>query len=149
MFPRKLNDHISAKQGHHQIYDYLPKLLYYILIPYCIIRKGNTPRSLLFKNRLVLVKIFPMRTSDFSTVLILPAALCPLGSTQPLTEMSTRNLPGFKARQARKEENSTAICEPIVYKMWESRRLTILRASAACYRNTFTIFYIRNNLKII
>jgi hypothetical protein len=37
-----------------------------------------------------------------------------LGSTQPLTEMGTRNLPGVKARPARKAENPTAICEPIV-----------------------------------
>jgi hypothetical protein len=37
-----------------------------------------------------------------------------LGSTQPLTEMSTRNLPGGKGRPARKADNPTAICEPIV-----------------------------------
>jgi hypothetical protein len=37
-----------------------------------------------------------------------------LGSTQPLTEMSTMNLPGDKERPARKAENLTAICEPIV-----------------------------------
>jgi hypothetical protein len=37
-----------------------------------------------------------------------------LGSTQPLTEMSTRNLPGGKRRPARKSDNLTAICEPIV-----------------------------------
>jgi hypothetical protein len=37
-----------------------------------------------------------------------------LGSTQPLTEMSTRNLPGGKGRPARKVGNLTAICEPIV-----------------------------------
>jgi hypothetical protein len=37
-----------------------------------------------------------------------------LGVTQPLTEMSTRNLPGVKARPARKADNVTAICEPIV-----------------------------------
>jgi hypothetical protein len=36
-----------------------------------------------------------------------------LGSTQPLTEMSTRNLPGAKGRQARKADNLTDICEPI------------------------------------
>jgi hypothetical protein len=40
-----------------------------------------------------------------------------LGSTQPLTEMSTINLPGGKGRPARKAENLTAVCEPIVYKM--------------------------------
>jgi hypothetical protein len=37
-----------------------------------------------------------------------------LGSTQPLTEMSTRNLPGGKGRSERKADNLTAICEPIV-----------------------------------
>jgi hypothetical protein len=37
-----------------------------------------------------------------------------MGSTQPLTEMSIRNLPGGKARPARKADNLTAICEPIV-----------------------------------
>jgi hypothetical protein len=37
-----------------------------------------------------------------------------LGSTQPLTEMSTRNLPGGKKWPARRADNLTAICEPIV-----------------------------------
>jgi hypothetical protein len=37
-----------------------------------------------------------------------------LWSTQPLTEMSTRNLPGGKRRPTRKADNLTAICEPIV-----------------------------------
>jgi hypothetical protein len=36
-----------------------------------------------------------------------------LGSTQPLTEMSTRNLPGGKERPARMAD-ITAISEPIV-----------------------------------
>jgi hypothetical protein len=35
-------------------------------------------------------------------------------STQPATEMSTRNLPGSKGRPAREADNLTAICEPIV-----------------------------------
>jgi hypothetical protein len=47
-----------------------------------------------------------------------------LGSTQPLTEMSTRNLRGGKRRPAREADNVTAICEPIVLKMWEPRRPT-------------------------
>jgi hypothetical protein len=37
-----------------------------------------------------------------------------LGSTQPLTEMSTRNLSGRKVRPARKADNLIAICESIV-----------------------------------
>jgi hypothetical protein len=37
-----------------------------------------------------------------------------LGSTQPLTEISTRNIPGGKGRPARKADNLTAICEPIM-----------------------------------
>jgi hypothetical protein len=37
-----------------------------------------------------------------------------LGSTQPLTEMSTRNLPGGKGRPVREADNLTAICKPIV-----------------------------------
>jgi hypothetical protein len=37
-----------------------------------------------------------------------------LGSTQSLTQMSTKNLPGGKGRPERKADNLTAICEPIV-----------------------------------
>jgi hypothetical protein len=37
-----------------------------------------------------------------------------------------------KERPACKADNLAAICEPIVYKMWDSRRLTALWASAAC-----------------
>jgi hypothetical protein len=59
-----------------------------------------------------------------------------LGSTQPLTEMSTRNLPGGKGRPARKADNLTAICEQTVYEMWEPRRFTTLWASKDCYRNS-------------
>jgi hypothetical protein len=51
-----------------------------------------------------------------------------LGTTQRLSEMSTRNLPG----------NLTVICEAIVLKMWELRRLTTLWQSTAYYRDSFT-----------
>jgi hypothetical protein len=37
-----------------------------------------------------------------------------LGSTEPLTEMSTRNLPGVKGQPACKADNLTTIYEPIV-----------------------------------
>jgi hypothetical protein len=37
-----------------------------------------------------------------------------LESTQRLTEMNTRNIPWGKGRPVRKDDNLTAICEPIV-----------------------------------
>jgi hypothetical protein len=38
-----------------------------------------------------------------------------LGSNQRLTEMSTRNRPGSKARPMFKADNLTAVYEPITY----------------------------------
>jgi hypothetical protein len=63
-------------------------------------------------------------------------------STQPLTEISIRNLPGDKGRPTRKADNLAAICEPNVYKMWEPRRLTTLWASTAYYMDSFTFFFL-------
>jgi hypothetical protein len=60
-----------------------------------------------------------------------------LGSTQPVTEMYTRNILGGEGRPAHKADNLTAICEPIVYKMWEPQHLTTLWVSTARYRDTF------------
>jgi hypothetical protein len=37
-----------------------------------------------------------------------------LGSTQPLTELSTINLPGVKGRPARKADNLTSIIKSII-----------------------------------
>jgi hypothetical protein len=51
--------------------------------------------------------------------------------------MSTRNLLGGIRRPHPKAINLTAICELIVYKMWESRRLTVLWSSTACCRDNF------------
>jgi hypothetical protein len=39
-----------------------------------------------------------------------------LGSTQPLTEINIRNLPGSNGRPAGQADNLTAICQPIVWK---------------------------------
>jgi hypothetical protein len=66
-----------------------------------------------------------------------------LRSTQPLTEMSDKNIPGGEGRPARKSDNLTAICEPIVYKMWEPQHLTALWVSTARYRDTFTFIWRR------
>jgi hypothetical protein len=57
---------------------------------------------------------FPMMSLDFSIDLILAAPLITLGSTQSLKEMSTRNLSRGIRRPARKSDNLTATCEPIV-----------------------------------
>jgi hypothetical protein len=63
-----------------------------------------------------------------------------LGSTQPPTEMSTRNLREGKGQPARGTDNLTAICES-VYKIWEPRHLTTLWAFTACYRDSFTFIF--------
>jgi hypothetical protein len=47
---------------------------------------------------------------------------------------------GGKWRPARKADNLTAICEPIVLKMWDPQRLTTLWASMAWYRDSFTFY---------
>jgi hypothetical protein len=64
-----------------------------------------------------------------------------LGSTQPATEMSTRNLPGGKGRPACKADNLTAICEPTVWKMCERRRLATLWAFTAYKRDSFAFTF--------
>jgi hypothetical protein len=55
-----------------------------------------------------------------------------LGSTQLLTEMSTRNFPGGKKLLALRADNLAAICESNVCKLWEPQPLTTLRATMAC-----------------
>jgi hypothetical protein len=51
-----------------------------------------------------------------------------LGSTLPLTDISTRNHAGFKGMPACKADLS-AICERVVEKMWENRH----RYFAVCF----------------
>jgi hypothetical protein len=68
-----------------------------------------------------------------------------LWSTQPLTEMSTRELPWGKGQPARKAGNLTSIFEPTVKKMGERRRLTALWASPACYRDSFISMNVANS----
>jgi hypothetical protein len=50
--------------------------------------------------------------------------------TYPLTEMTASKIlgggGGFEARPERKANNLTAMCEPIVYTMWDPRHFTTL-----------------------
>jgi hypothetical protein len=46
--------------------------------------------------------------------------------TQPLTEISARNVSEGNARPARKAGNLAVICEQIVCTMWEPQHLTTL-----------------------
>jgi hypothetical protein len=43
-----------------------------------------------------------------------PSSTMALGSTQPLSEMNTSNLPGSKGRPASKADNLAASCKPTV-----------------------------------
>jgi hypothetical protein len=61
----------------------------------------------------------PVRVPDEVDFFNLPnpsTRIMALESTQPLTEMSTRNIPGGKKRQARRADNLAAICKPSVRK---------------------------------
>jgi hypothetical protein len=57
---------------------------------------------------------FPMMSLNFFNLPNPTSLTMALGSTQPLTETSTRNLPGGKGQPAHKADNLIAICEAIV-----------------------------------
>jgi hypothetical protein len=57
---------------------------------------------------------FPMRSLGFLKLSNPSNCTVALGSTQPPTEMSTRNLPGGKGQPARKADNFTVNRESIV-----------------------------------
>jgi hypothetical protein len=71
-------------------------------------------------------------------------------STQPLTEMSTRNLPGRKGLPAHKADNLTANCEPmsikcgiinVLYSFGPPRPITWIVHLAVCAPNNFGVFF--------
>jgi hypothetical protein len=57
---------------------------------------------------------FPMRLLDFFNLPYHSSGTRAPGSTQPVTEMSTRNFPGGKGWPARKDDNLAAMCERTV-----------------------------------
>jgi hypothetical protein len=68
--------------------------------------------------------------------------------TQPLTEMSTSNFLGGKARPAHKAD-LTATRKHIFYKMWEHQRFTTLWSSMAFYKDRFTGLYLGQKESLI
>jgi hypothetical protein len=65
-----------------------------------------------------------------------------LGSTQLLTEMSTRNLLGGKGRPAHKADDFTAVCGKAIQKMWEPQHFITPWATTTSYRDNFTFFFL-------
>jgi hypothetical protein len=96
-----------------------------------VVGSGNMLRADSFTDEVV--GIFNLPNPSSRTIALV--------STQPLTEMNTRNLPGIKGRPLRKADNLTAIYEPFVEKTWEPRRLTNLWYSTPCYRDSFSFFF--------
>jgi hypothetical protein len=47
---------------------------------------------------------------------------------------------GSQVLSVHRADNLTAICNPIVYTVWDSEHDTNLLASMACYGNNFTFF---------
>jgi hypothetical protein len=58
---------------------------------------------------------------------------------QLLTELNTSTFLVVRDSRPSLEADLTAICEPIVKKMWESLHLTTQRATTACCRDSSTI----------
>jgi hypothetical protein len=56
----------------------------------------------------------PDEVNGFFQMTYLSSRSMALGPTQPLTEMSARNLPGGKGRPASKADSLTAVREPII-----------------------------------
>jgi hypothetical protein len=65
-------------------------------------------------NLILVASSFPVEVIRFFNESNLSSCTMSLGSTEPLTEMSTRNLPEGKGGPARKTDNLTTICELIV-----------------------------------
>jgi hypothetical protein len=83
---------------------------------------------------------FPKKSLDFSIDIILSAALCS-GVDSAANRNEYQESSWRKRGPAHKADNLTAMCEPIVQKMSEPRRLTTLWASTAFYKDTFIFFY--------
>jgi hypothetical protein len=87
-------------------------------------KTGKVGWSLLILLRMMYTLLRAREDTDGLYAFRRNVGLSAWGSTQPRTEM--RNLPGGKERPVPEAGNLTDICEPIVSKMWDPRRLTTL-----------------------
>jgi hypothetical protein len=75
----------------------------------------------------------------FSIYLSLPVALSPgvysASNRNEYTRSRKITFLGSRARQVRRVDNLTSICESIVKTMWDPRHVTTLKPSMACYRD--------------
>jgi hypothetical protein len=82
-----------------------------------------------------------MKSLDFFNVCNPSSRTMALGSTQPLTEMSTRNLPGgVKDGQHIRLATLMPSVSRLSRKMWEPRHLTTLWTFMACHGDSFTFY---------
>jgi hypothetical protein len=79
-----------------------------------------------------------MRSLDFFNLPNPSSRTMGLGSTQSLTEMSTRNLLGSKGWHVRLTTLPPSMSQ--LSRKWEPRRLTTLWAPMACYKDNFTFY---------
>jgi hypothetical protein len=78
-------------------------------------KANQTPLHVHPNSRYIHMDLKPRpRTKDFFNTPNPSSRTMTFSSTQPLTEMSTRNLPAGKGRPGRKADNLTDVCEPIV-----------------------------------
>jgi hypothetical protein len=124
-FVLKRSQHVFNTQCKNAIFTtvqrQIPKLFVCILI-FSILKStsvcnGGTRRHSWLRNSAASRKVAgsnPDEVTGFFTWPTPSSRTMALGSTQLLTEMSTRNLPGGKVRPGRKTDNLTAICRSII-----------------------------------
>jgi hypothetical protein len=71
-----------------------------------------------------------------------------LGFTQPLTEMSTKNLPEDRERPTRKDDNLTATCDPTDFIIWDHQCLKSYRPPRSVTGIALLLFYMQMTWQI-
>jgi hypothetical protein len=91
-----------------------------------------------------------MSSQDSLTDLTIPAAIWPrslLSREQNRNEYQETSW--GEGQPMLMGNNLTAICEPIVEKMWELRHITTLLTFTDCYRNIFTSLIFKKHVHFI